>query len=535
MKAKSAIYYIAILTFTIIPLSLAYYIFVNTVLAKSVLPNIRLSSSDVSFYTQVELTEEIEVKALEIVPERVEISFEGEEMSVGSRDIGFDVDTYDLVNYGKGDNIFKVISEGLNLFKGVEVNVEYTISVDTFLNKLGIVIDSENPSKLESSYFYCNTNQFFFSSINKDRIRKDLVNSVKAQSNFQFKLESYIDNEDEKLLYLGCLKYKKDYPIITDRLINKLSNDTQKVDDYLVLHSENKQPKWKLKDSQSLRNLIINYQITNDIRVDEGEYEIINNREIYLYEPYTEGLYIDVESTESSIHQWIASNNLESDPIVYVKTTPKVLSYGLPIKDFSQQLGIGNTRIELVRNGIENFIIAYTMFGLDEINKTIIESGEEFSYIEAIAPQPNGTTKSGRPIAGGICNSTTTLFRAALEAGLPVTDRSYHAYFVQSYEWGYPLNIVDAAYYTDPKVDFKFKNDTGYPILVKVEYSKDNDYQYNTVKLLTSSEAPLRSVELANWKVWDKYSSTNFKGSFDRTVSENGEILFKDNFYSHYL
>lgn len=535
MRSKSAIYYIAVLTFTIIPIALAYYIFVNTVMATSVLPNVRLSSSDVSLYTQVQLTEEINAKALESTPERVNISFEGEELSVGTQDIGFSVDTYDLVNYGKGDNIFKVIYEGLNLIRGVEVNVDYKINVDTFLSKLGIIINSNNPSRIESNSFICLTNQYSLSSINKENIETDLVNAIRAKSNFIFNLDKYLTNENEKLLYTGCLKYKKDYPKIADKVTNILSNDTKKVENYFELKLENNKAHWKIKDSEAFKTLIQSFKITNDTPVIEGEYEIINNSEIYLYKPYSDGLLIDINSTESSIYEWLKSENLESSPIVYNKVQPQILSYDLPIIDYTQQIGVGNTRIELVRNGIENFIIAYTMFGLDEVDKYVIESGEEFSYIEAIAPQQNGTTKSGRPIAGGICNSTTTLFRAALEAGLPVTDRSYHAYYVPSYEWGYPLNIVDAAYYTDPKVDFKFKNDTHYPILIKVEYSKDSDYQYNTVKLLTSSQATKRSVELANWKIWDKYSSKNFKGSFDRTVIENGEILFKDNFYSHYL
>lgn len=535
MKAKSAIYYILLFLFIITPIALGYYIFVNTVLANSVLPNIRLNSSDISFYNEIELKDKIQTKALSTLPERIDVNFENEELSIGTQDIELAVDTYDLVNYGKGTDLFKVIAEGLNLVSGVEVNVGYTLNVDKFISKLNLDLNSSKPSVLINSNYSCYKNNYQFNSLDKIRLKSDLVDSIKRNTKFKFDLADYLSNENEKQVYIACLKYKKDYPLITEHVIDKLAVDSLKVENLFELKANGNSSIWKVIDSQILVDYINSYKKSKDIEPQDGEYEIIDNHQIYMYKPYVEGLTIDKDATVASIFSWINSDNLDSDPIIYSKIQPKILSYGLPIIDFTQEMGVGKTRIELIRNGYNNFVIAYTMFGLDEINNYVVNAGEEFSYIKAIDPQPNGTTKSGRPIAGGICNSTTTLFRSVLQSGLPVTDRSYHAYYVPSYEWGYPLNIVDAAYYTDPLVDFKFKNDFDYPILIKVEYSKDADYQYNTVRILSSSLAPKRSVELSNWKVWDKYSSTNFKGSFDRVVSVDGKVIFSDNFYSHYL
>lgn len=535
MKTKSAVYYITLLVFIIVPIALGYYIFVNTALARSVLPNIQLNSSDISFYSEEDLSEKISAQALASVPELIDIEFEGKELSLSTKDINLAVDTYDLVNYGKGNDLFKVIAEGLNLIRGVQVNVNYTFDTNAFISKLGLDSTTNNKSSIVESKFICQNNNYSLSSLDNEGLKTDLINSINSQTRFDFKLDKYLLDTTEKITYLGCLQYYTDYPLISENLIKKLDSNVLKVEDIFNLQLEGESVQWKVKDSQILSDYIDKYKISTDIEAVEGEYEIINNSEIYLYKPYTEGSTINRNESISSIYAWVNSNNLNANPLVYNVVQPSILSYGYPIKDFTQQIGVGNTRIELERDGYDNFVIAYTMFGLDEINKHIVNAGEEFSYIDIIDPQPNGTTKSGRPIAGGICNSTTTLFRAVLEAGLQVTDRSYHAYYVPSYEWGYPLNIVDAAYFTSPTVDFKFKNDSDYPILLKIEYSKDNEYQYNTVKILTSSEFKKRTVELANWKVWDKYSSTNFKGSFDRTVSVDGKVLFQDNFYSHYL
>jgi vancomycin resistance protein YoaR len=65
-------------------------------------------------------------------------------------------------------------------------------------------------------------------------------------------------------------------------------------------------------------------------------------------------------------------------------------------------------------------------------------------------------------IGGGVCQVSTTAFRAALNGGFPITQRYAHGYVVSWY--GKPG--LDATIYT-PDVDFRFKNDTGHYILVK--------------------------------------------------------------------
>src|SRR6185369_11000366 len=66
---------------------------------------------------------------------------------------------------------------------------------------------------------------------------------------------------------------------------------------------------------------------------------------------------------------------------------------------------------------------------------------------------------------GGVCQVSTTLFRAALNAGLPIVERHAHAYRVHYYEEDSSPG-VDATVYV-PTVDLKFKNDTGHYILIQ--------------------------------------------------------------------
>ncbi|MDQ7020824.1 MAG: hypothetical protein Q9M91_03170 [Candidatus Dojkabacteria bacterium] len=80
----------------------------------------------------------------------------------------------------------------------------------------------------------------------------------------------------------------------------------------------------------------------------------------------------------------------------------------------------------------------------------------------------------------------------------------------------------------------KFKNNYDYPILLRVSNFRDTTHQYHNVFIYSAGDAPKRDVEFYDWKKWDEWSPTQFKGSFKRNVIENGALLFQDEFTSWY-
>jgi len=85
-------------------------------------------------------------------------------------------------------------------------------------------------------------------------------------------------------------------------------------------------------------------------------------------------------------------------------------------------------------------------------SKVILDGKQEFQY------------------GGGLCQVSSTMFRAALNAGLPIVQRTNHAFQVSYYTQPYGVPGVDATIYY-PEVDLKFKNDTSKHILVQAELS----------------------------------------------------------------
>jgi len=80
-----------------------------------------------------------------------------------------------------------------------------------------------------------------------------------------------------------------------------------------------------------------------------------------------------------------------------------------------------------------------------------------------------------RGVGGGVCQVSTTIFRAAFFGGYPILERNSHAYRVGYYERGSPGQWsgpgLDATVFA-PIVDFKFQNNTPSWLLMEVYVSE---------------------------------------------------------------
>jgi vancomycin resistance protein YoaR len=116
------------------------------------------------------------------------------------------------------------------------------------------------------------------------------------------------------------------------------------------------------------------------------------------------------------------------------------------------------------------------------LHGVVIPPGEVFSFAKKIGTisaevgyKPAYVIKNKATVledGGGVCQVSTTLFRAALNAGLPIIERKAHYYRVGFYEQGgYPPGL-DATVYP-PSPDLKFKNDTPGHILIQTIVDKE--------------------------------------------------------------
>lgn len=205
---------------------------------------------------------------------------------------------------------------------------------------------------------------------------------------------------------------------------------------------------------------------------------------------------------------------------------------------------------------IHNVILAASKF-----NGVLIPPGEVFSFNQAIGDisaltgyQQAYIIKEGKTVlgdGGGVCQVSTTLFRAALNAGLPIVERYAHAYRVGYYENDAKPGF-DATVFS-PTVDLKIKNDTPSHILIETEVDEENMLLY--FRLYGKKDN--RQIEIGEPALWDvvpppeakfqddptlkkgvtkqvDFPAWGSKASFTYKVTKDGKVTTENKFYSYY-
>ncbi|OGH21858.1 MAG: hypothetical protein A3D75_02115 [Candidatus Levybacteria bacterium RIFCSPHIGHO2_02_FULL_37_18] len=203
------------------------------------------------------------------------------------------------------------------------------------------------------------------------------------------------------------------------------------------------------------------------------------DEKVTAFQPSSDGIDIDVENLKKNIAEKIpfvlSSKTSLTIPITLsLKTIPAAITTekvnNLGIKE---EIGYGTSLFQgSILNRVHNVTLAAT-----RMNGVLIAPGEDFSFNKALGDISSFTgykqayvIQDGKTVlgdGGGVCQVSTTLFRSALNAGLPITQRHAHAYRVHYYEEDSPPGI-DATVFS-PSVDLRFKNDTGNYILIQSE------------------------------------------------------------------
>jgi vancomycin resistance protein YoaR len=233
-------------------------------------------------------------------------------------------------------------------------------------------------------------------------------------------------------------------------------------------------------------------------------------------------------------------------------TTDKINKLGI-----KELIGTGNS---LFFHSIPGRIFNVNL-AASRLSGILVAPGETFSFDQALGDISafsgykqayviqNGHTVLGD--GGGVCQVSTTLFRAILDAGLPITERHAHAYRVGYYEENSPPGI-DATVFS-PTVDLKFKNTTNNYILIQSQVDLDNlSLTFNlygtkdgrqvtmTTPIVTNETPPppdlyqddptlpVGTINQTDFAAWGA------DVSFTRTVIQNGKQIIFDKFISNY-
>lgn len=296
--------------------------------------------------------------------------------------------------------------------------------------------------------------------------------------------------------------------------------------------------------------------------VQEALFDFKNGR-VAAFKPSQNGRRLNLEHTKK-----LFADSLKTIP----KSDDRQINIQLPVEtveplfttDRVNSFGIK----ELIGRGYSEFAgsipgrIHNVKLAAAKLNGILIKPGDTFSFNDAVGDisattgfQQAYIIKEGRTVlgdGGGVCQVSTTLFRAALAAGLPIVERRAHAYRVQYYEQAGFKAGLDATVFA-PSVDFRFKNDT--PAYILIQTRVDTKNLTLAFELYGTSDG--RKAELSNHKVWDvsspppdlyqddptlpvgrvkqaDWAAWGAKASFDYRVTRNGEVLQNTSFFSNF-
>ena len=218
--------------------------------------------------------------------------------------------------------------------------------------------------------------------------------------------------------------------------------------------------------------------------------------------------------------------------------------------------GSSNERVQNIKAASERFhgvlVAPGAIFSMGE---TMGDVSLENGFAEALIIYGGRTIKG---VGGGVCQVSTTLFRAVFNAGFPIVERYPHAYRVSYYEMvasgavNPNLAGLDATVFF-PLVDFKFKNDSPYWILMETylnESGRSLTWKFYSTKdgrsvtwettgptNIVSAPPPIyeeKSELRKNEMKQVDWAANGADITVTRTVWLNGAILFQDQVATHY-
>ena len=289
---------------------------------------------------------------------------------------------------------------------------------------------------------------------------------------------------------------------------------------------------------------------------------VFKNNRVEEFLPAKDGAKVNVDTLQEMVLGNLKTLETTDEKTVSLsipitKTESTVKTEEVNDLGINQLIGRGSsTYYGSIASRIHNIGVASARF-----NGVLVSPGETFSFNQILGDVSSYTgykqayiIKDGQTVlgdGGGVCQVSTTLFRAVLDAGLPVVERRSHSYRVGYYEQD-SLPGLDATIYS-PTTDLKFQNDTPGHLLIQVYYEPRNAslifeiYGTDDGRVATTSKPlvsnvssppedlyiddpnlPAGTIEQIEYKAWGASVKFNY------TVQKDGEAVYEKTFYSNY-
>lgn len=469
-------------------------------------PGIKIGSLDLSGKTAGEAQELINEKTSAIINSGLVFDYSGKSATIEAAVSSFDADlsypslTFDVdgtvsqaLAYSKNDNYFNYVAFKFKPESKKIIKPIYSLDESRLKPLLSDAFPELNIAPTNSSFSISKKTgelvagqELLGKEINYDLAFSELKTNLDSLINLPINLKTHSKYPEVKASDLSPLEGEAKKIISSDGLTLNYKDPNQdtatttwkikpeKLVNWLSVIKEGKNLKLSLDQTKITDYLSLNASPTIDLEAVRPRFEIKDGK-VVSWQTGAKGRQLDIASSTAKISEAFLAGQKEINLIVK-EIVSETLASGetLNIKEI---IGTGHSNFKgSSANRIKNI-----KTGASAVSGMLIAPGEEFSLVSVLGDvdAENGYyqelvikgDKTIKEYGGGLCQIGTTVFRAAIETGLPITARRNHSYRVSYYE---PAGMDAAVYIPEP--DVRFINDTANYILIQSRISGNDIY-----------------------------------------------------------
>ncbi|MDD5589850.1 MAG: VanW family protein [Candidatus Portnoybacteria bacterium] len=447
-----------------------------------------------------------------------------------------------IVSFGRGGNLASKLSQpAFALFFGKRFSLAYSFDEEKFLEFARDEFKNfETPAQNAKLKYDQQADEFSFISaasgevFDRTDIKDQIEKQLQSSSEQSIKLKKIVDQPtvlaDEngegqrlsrKILMAApySLKVKNDaWPIPKETLADWLE----------YLPGSAPQTMRVSLSQEAIKEYLISLTPVINKKPSNANLALDANGNVIAFSLAQNGIDLQIDESTAKIKREILEGNNKIS-LIFEETEPEISEQTIDALGLTHLLGTGVSDFAgSPSNRIHNIKV-----GAAKITGMLLKSGEEFSFINRIGEieastgyLPELVIKRGKTIpeyGGGICQISTTLFRAAVNAGLKITERQPHAFPVKYYN---PQGFDSTIY--PPHPDLRFINDTPNNILLqaKIEGTKITFEIYGT--------ADGRETKVIGPTILQSNPDGSMKTILYQEIWRNGELERRATFSSNY-
>ena len=245
-----------------------------------------------------------------------------------------------------------------------------------------------------------------------------------------------------------------------------------------------------------------------------------------------EGRTVEKEKLLDAVENGLFDGKREYQ-VTTTSDAPRYTTAGLEAKKPTELLGTYKTNYTATTDqGAER--VANLQIASNAVSGVFVAPGETFSMLEHVTnldyEQAHVIVDGAETTAdgGGLCQVTSTLYNAALYAGMEITERTAHASQLPYIRPGMDATVwYGDVSTTADDLDMKFRNTTDGYILIQ-EIVSDDGYIYANIYGVPDNI----EVQMSSEEVWMTEDASEWITYYTRT--KNGEVVYEDSWNTEY-